>query len=121
MGEQGGGKTSVLCSALLFVNGQIISKFQSVYHYDKGETLLNFYCTSLRICSSIISFLLRPADHYKVSVTLLLAPENPAPPRFQSERLSLSPPAMTHTFPYVWPSFLQTYSFQWRANQLTCV
>lgn len=36
MGERGK-NTSVLCSALLFVNGQIISKFQSVYHYHKGK------------------------------------------------------------------------------------
>lgn len=130
MEGKGGGKTSVLCAARLFVNGQIISKFQSVYHYDKGETLLNFYCTSLRICTSIISFLLRPPVHYKVSMTLLLAPEIPALPRFQRtdekkrETLSLSLFLLLrwrihlHTCGHL---FLQTYSFEWSANQLMCV
>lgn len=33
-------KTSVLHSTPLFMNGQIISKFQSVYHYHTGKTFL---------------------------------------------------------------------------------
>lgn len=49
-------KKSLLSSALLFVNGQIISKFQSVYHHHQGKTLLNF-TVRLVICTTIISFM----------------------------------------------------------------
>lgn len=35
-------KKILLSSALLFVNGQIISEFLSVYHHHQGKTLLYF-------------------------------------------------------------------------------
>lgn len=43
-------------SPLLFVNGQIIRKFQSVYHHHRGKTLLDF-TVLLVICTTIISFM----------------------------------------------------------------
>lgn len=50
-------KLSSFCSPL-FVNGQIISKFQSVYHHRRGKTLLNFTVLSV-ICTTFISFMTR--------------------------------------------------------------
>lgn len=41
--------------SLLFVNGQIITKFQSIYHHRQGKTLLNF-TVRLVICATTISF-----------------------------------------------------------------
>lgn len=49
-------KKSLLSSPLLFVNGQIISKFQSVYHQHQGKTFLNF-TVLLVICTTIIPFM----------------------------------------------------------------
>lgn len=132
MEGKGGGKH--LSSAQLFClwMGRSLANSKVFTIMIKERPSSTFTVLPEEFVAALFRFFLRPTVRYKVLVTLLLAPENPALPRFSKSRwkkkserlslpLSLSPPAMTHTFPYVWPSLLQTYSFQRRANQLTCV